>query len=149
MAVWLSIALGGSLGSLARYGVTRAVESRAVSVFPYDTLVVNLTGCFFVAVVIGALVDRHHAPAWLRLGLVVGFAGAYTTFSAFAQDSYDLALARGDFPGQLFLAGLVLAILGIQGFIFALVGEYLGRLQRDVEGRPLYTVGAELDTPRD
>ena len=54
-------------------------------------------------------------------------------------------IARGDFPGQLFLAGLVLAILGVQGFIFALVGEYLGRLQRDVEGRPLYTVGAELD----
>ncbi len=42
------------------------------------------------------------------------------------------------------LAALVLAILGIQGFIFALVGEYLGRLQRDVEGRPLYTVDREL-----
>jgi undecaprenyl-phosphate 4-deoxy-4-formamido-L-arabinose transferase len=58
-------------------------------------------------------------------------------------------IAHGDFPGQLFLAGLVLAILGIQGFIFALVGEYLGRLQRDVEGRPLYTVGKELDRRRE
>ena len=52
---------------------------------------------------------------------------------------------ESDFPGQLFLAALVLAILGIQGFIFALVGEYLGRLQRDVEGRPLYTVASDLD----
>ena len=60
-------------------------------------------------------------------------------------------IAQGDFPGQLFLASLVLAILGIQGFIFALVGEYLGRLQRDAEGRPLYTVREELDArrPRD
>jgi hypothetical protein len=57
-------------------------------------------------------------------------------------------IAQGDFPGQLFLASLVLAILGIQGFIFALVGEYLGRLQRDAEGRPLYTVGQELDARR-
>jgi undecaprenyl-phosphate 4-deoxy-4-formamido-L-arabinose transferase len=57
-------------------------------------------------------------------------------------------VAREDFPGQLFLASLVLLILGIQGFIFALVGEYLGRLQRDAEGRPLYTVGQELDGRR-
>ena len=56
---------------------------------------------------------------------------------------------RDDFPGPLFLASLVLAILGIQGFIFALVGEYLGRLQRDVEGRPLYTVERELDARGD
>ncbi len=57
-------------------------------------------------------------------------------------------IARDDFPGPLFLAALVLVILGIQGFIFALVGEYLGRLQRDVEGRPLYAVQRELDRRR-
>jgi undecaprenyl-phosphate 4-deoxy-4-formamido-L-arabinose transferase len=49
-----------------------------------------------------------------------------------------------DFPGLLFLAGLVLGVLGLQGFILALVGEYLGRIQRDVEGRPLYTIEREL-----
>ena len=49
-----------------------------------------------------------------------------------------------DFPGLLFLAGLVLGVLGLQGFILALVGEYLARIQRDVEGRPLYTVEREL-----
>ena len=42
------------------------------------------------------------------------------------------------------LAGLVLLVLGIQGFILALVGEYLGRIQREVEGRPLYTIEREL-----
>ena len=53
--------------------------------------------------------------------------------------------ARGDFPGLLYLAALVLGVLGIQGFILALVGEYLGRIQRDVEGRPLYAVERELE----
>jgi undecaprenyl-phosphate 4-deoxy-4-formamido-L-arabinose transferase len=52
---------------------------------------------------------------------------------------------RGDFPGQLYLGGLVLAVLAVQGFILALVGEYLGRIQRDVEGRPLYTIAEELE----
>lgn len=52
--------------------------------------------------------------------------------------------ARGDFPGFLLLGGLVLGVLAVQGFILALVGEYLGRIQRDVEGRPLYTIEREL-----
>lgn len=53
-------------------------------------------------------------------------------------------IVRSDFPGLLFLAGLVLGVLGLQGFILALVGEYLARIQRDVEGRPLYTIEREL-----
>ncbi|MEX2211317.1 MAG: glycosyltransferase family 2 protein [Gaiellaceae bacterium] len=53
-------------------------------------------------------------------------------------------VVRGDFPGSLFLGGLVLLVLGIQGFILALVGEYLGRIQREVEGRPLYAIEREL-----
>jgi undecaprenyl-phosphate 4-deoxy-4-formamido-L-arabinose transferase len=52
---------------------------------------------------------------------------------------------RGNFPGLLYLAGLVLGVLAVQGFILALVGEYLGRIQRDVEGRPLYTIESELE----
>jgi undecaprenyl-phosphate 4-deoxy-4-formamido-L-arabinose transferase len=54
-------------------------------------------------------------------------------------------VVRGDFPGLLYLAGLVLGVLAVQGFILALVGEYLGRIQRDVEGRPLYTIDSELE----
>ena len=52
---------------------------------------------------------------------------------------------KGDFPGMLYLGGLVLGVLAVQGFILALVGEYLGRIQRDVEGRPLYTIESELE----
>ena len=62
--------------------------------FPWDTFVVNVTGCFLAGLVVAALVNGHAAPAWLRLGLVVGFLGAYTTFSTFAQDLYDLAVAE-------------------------------------------------------
>jgi len=51
---------------------------------------------------------------------------------------------RSNFPGPLFGGVAVLFVLGIQGFILALIGEYLGRIQRDVEGRPLYVVDREL-----
>jgi CrcB protein len=53
--------------------------------------VINVSGCFVAGAVVAALVDRHHAPAVLRVGLVVGFLGAYTTFSTFAQETVDLA----------------------------------------------------------
>ena len=51
---------------------------------------------------------------------------------------------RSDFPGPLLGGVAVLFVLGMQGFILALVGEYLGRIQREVEGRPLYTIDREL-----
>ena len=51
---------------------------------------------------------------------------------------------ESNFPGPLFGGVAVLSVLGIQGFILALIGEYLGRIQRDVEGRPIYTIDREL-----
>jgi dolichol-phosphate mannosyltransferase len=51
---------------------------------------------------------------------------------------------RGNFPGPLFAGTGIVFVLGMEGFILALIGEYLGRIQRDVEGRPLYTVAEEL-----
>jgi CrcB protein len=90
MATIASVAVGGSLGTLARYGLDVAIERRSLSLFPWSTFTINLSGCFLVGVLIAALVDRHHAPHWLRIGLVVGFCGAYTTFSTVAQETYSL-----------------------------------------------------------
>ena len=53
-------------------------------------------------------------------------------------------IGKSNFPGPLFGGVGVIFVLGMQGFILALVGEYLGRIQRDVEGRPLYTIDREL-----
>jgi undecaprenyl-phosphate 4-deoxy-4-formamido-L-arabinose transferase len=51
---------------------------------------------------------------------------------------------NGNFPGPLFAGVGIVFVLGVEGFILALVGEYLGRIQRDVEGIPIYTVAEEL-----
>jgi undecaprenyl-phosphate 4-deoxy-4-formamido-L-arabinose transferase len=53
-------------------------------------------------------------------------------------------ITTSNFPGPLLLGSLVVFVLGIQGFMLALVGEYLGRIHREVEGRPLYTIDTEL-----
>jgi undecaprenyl-phosphate 4-deoxy-4-formamido-L-arabinose transferase len=78
---------------------------------------------------------------WIGLAL-----GAICTLVATALACYGVVywIDRSDFPGPLFGGVLILFVLGVQGFILALVGEYLGRIQRDVSGRPLYTIDREL-----
>ena len=72
--------------------------------------------------------------------------GSICTLAAVALGLYGLVywLTESDFPGPLLLGALVVAVLGVQGFVLALVGEHLGRIQRQVEGRPLYTIDREL-----
>jgi len=78
---------------------------------------------------------------WIGVGL-----GIVCTLLALGLGAYGLAfwVDESNFPGPLFGGVAILFVLGIQGFILALVGEYLGRIQRDVEGRPLYTIDREL-----
>ena len=78
---------------------------------------------------------------WTGLAL-----GTVCTLGAAALGCYGIAywIDRSDFPGPLFGGVAILFVLGVQGFILALVGEYLGRIQRDVSGRPLYTIEREL-----
>jgi len=88
--VIVGVALGGALGASARYLIDQAIEQRSFSIFPWATFTINVTGCFLIGVIAAALVDRHHLPAWIRIGLVVGVIGGYTTFSTFAQETLSL-----------------------------------------------------------
>jgi undecaprenyl-phosphate 4-deoxy-4-formamido-L-arabinose transferase len=78
---------------------------------------------------------------WIGVGL-----GLLCTLLATVLGIYGIWywIDRSNFPGPLLGGVAVLFVLGIQGFILALVGEYLGRIQREVEGRPLYTISEEL-----
>jgi undecaprenyl-phosphate 4-deoxy-4-formamido-L-arabinose transferase len=78
---------------------------------------------------------------WIGVAL-----GLLCTALATALGVYGVVywIDRGDFPGPLLGGVAILFVLGMQGFILALVGEYLGRIHREVEGRPLYTIDREL-----
>jgi undecaprenyl-phosphate 4-deoxy-4-formamido-L-arabinose transferase len=78
---------------------------------------------------------------WIGVAL-----GVVCSLAALALGIYGVVfwVTKSNFPGPLFGGTLILFVLGIQGFILALVGEYLGRIQRQVEGRPLYTIDKEI-----
>jgi CrcB protein len=122
MPIVLAVAAGGALGATARYLLDRFIEQRSFTVFPWSTLTVNVSGCFVVGLVIAALVDRHHLPTWLRVGLVVGVLGGYTTFSTFAQESLDLIEAE-DFAAAF---AYTLGSLGL-GVAAVYLGAAIGR----------------------
>jgi len=87
------------------------------------------------------------AGFWPQPIQVTGIAlGSICAVSAVGVGAYGIVfwIDHSNFPGPLFGGVVLLVVLSFQGFILALIGEYLGRIQRDVEGRPLYTIDKEL-----
>lgn len=85
MNVWLAVALGGALGSCARHAVRLAFD--AGPGFPWWTLLVNAVGGLLIGLAAGLW---REGPEALRLGLVVGVLGGFTTFSAFSLETVQL-----------------------------------------------------------
>jgi fluoride exporter len=87
---YLLIALGGALGSIARYWVGALVIDRLGTKFPYGTLVINLTACVVIGFSVTFLTQRTGLnPAWRYL-VPIGFVGAYSTFSTYEWETLGL-----------------------------------------------------------
>ena len=113
------IALFGAAGTLARYGLQGVVQTRAGGSFPYGTLVVNLTGCFFLGLIAQFTLNRVViSPDW-RVAIAVGFFGGYTTFSTFGWETAKM-LEEGEWTGASayvcasVIAGLFLTVACIR-----------------------------------
>jgi CrcB protein len=85
----LLIGAGGFAGAVARYLVDAQISQRFAS-FPWGTLVVNVSGSFLVGVLFALITERAALPAALRGPLMIGFLGAYTTFSTLALESWRM-----------------------------------------------------------
>lgn len=95
MNPFLTVFLGGGLGSALRYGVQVLLHERIVDYqFPWATFAVNLVGSFLIGLFY-ALSAKFNLPADARLLLTAGFCGGFTTFSTFSNDAMAL-LQRGD-----------------------------------------------------
>jgi fluoride exporter len=115
----LLIALFGAVGTLARYGLQSAMQVRTGGTFPYGTLLVNLTGCFFLGLIAQFTLNRMViSPDW-RVAIAVGFFGGYTTFSSFGWETAKM-MERGEwarasiYVGASVFAGLFLTVAGIR-----------------------------------
>jgi fluoride exporter len=104
----------GIAGTLARYGLQGFVQQRSGSTFPSGTLVVNLSGCFLLgAIAQYALTHLTISPDW-RIGITVGFFGAFTTFSTFSFETARM-LEDGEWTraGTYLLASVVGGVIAV------------------------------------
>ena len=115
----LLIAIFGAVGTLARYGLQGLAQLRAGGAFPYGTLLVNLTGCFFLGLIGQFTMNRLVLPADWRVAITVGFFGGYTTFSSFGWETAKMLedgewLSATAYVGASVVAGLLLSVAGIR-----------------------------------
>lgn len=90
MLDWFAIAVGGAAGALGRWLMSSGVYRWLGRDFPWGTLAVNVAGSFVMGLLAVLLVERLAlGPAW-RAGLLIGFLGAFTTFSTFALETVEL-----------------------------------------------------------
>ncbi len=116
MEKYFYIAVGGSLGSIARYWVGANVSGRLGTRFPYGTFVINITACALIGFTLTYLGSHFElSPAW-RFLIPVGFVGAYSTFSTYEWETLS-TLRSGAFmlAGLYSVGSLVLGLVAVWG----------------------------------
>ena len=118
-----AIAVGGGCGSVARFIVAREMERWLGNFLPYGTLIVNVLGSLALGWLATVFLARPEINIALRLGIAVGFLGAFTTFSTFSFESVQLML-----NGAVWRAALNVAVNTVVCLSMCYLGMQLARL---------------------
>jgi CrcB protein len=123
METILVVTVGGALGTLSRYGLGVWISSKWNQGFPLHTFLINISGAFLLGFLNILFIERLTASPLWRLGIGVGFLGAFTTFSTFGFEV--ISLLEG---GSFFTAGLYTLLSILVGFTGVALGVGLARL---------------------
>ena len=118
----LCVALGGAFGAVARYLINVSPLAGLFEKFPFPTFLINVSGSFLIGFLLTVLTGRWAAGENLRLAVIVGFLGAFTTFSTFEMEIFELGRER-----YLLVAFLYLFLSVAIGLIGVLAGVSLAR----------------------
>jgi CrcB protein len=122
MQAYLAIAIGGTLGCWARYGMTILVQAIYGRDFPYATLSINVLGSFLMGFLFIETLERLTIGPNFRIGMLTGFLGGFTTFSTFMMESLLLAET-----GEAAKSALYVALSVGLGLFGAFGGAYIAR----------------------
>ena len=118
----LSVAIGGAFGAVARYLINISPLAGLFGKFPFPTFFINVTGSFLIGFLLVLLTDKFSVGDNLRLAVIVGFLGAFTTFSTFEMEIYELIGERFFVTAFLYLSLSVLI-----GFTGVAAGVWLAK----------------------
>jgi CrcB protein len=118
----LLIGFAGLAGTLGRYFMSGLVARRFGETFPVGTIIINVIGCFLAGLLFYVLQERSLVSETVRLAIMVGFLGGFTTFSAYSLQTFTLFR-----DGEVFLAFLNLAISNVLGLFMVWLGFIAAR----------------------
>jgi fluoride exporter len=122
MWTYVAIAIGGTLGCWARYAQSNFVQAALGRDFPFATLSINVIGSFLMGFLFILTLERLMIPPSVRVGVLTGVLGGYTTFSTFEMET--LLLAEN---GEFLKAALYVVLSVVIGFAASFGGAYLAR----------------------
>ena len=120
---WVHLIIGGTVGTLSRYLLSGVVYQAFGTNFPYGTLLVNLIGCFLIGFLAAASEEKFLLGPHARILLMVGFCGAFTTFSTFMLETANLMK-----DGEMLKVFLNVAVSVVVGFLIFRLGVLLGEI---------------------
>ncbi len=119
----LAIALGAAIGANLRYGIGLWAAQRFGTEWPYGTFIINLLGCLGIGFLLTLITNRLTVSEPVRLMLITGLLGGFTTFSTFGYESFTLFTTGNTLAALTYIAGSVSG-----GLIAVVIGVSLGRL---------------------
>jgi len=119
----LFVGLGGALGSVTRYLVAFYSAKHYSEAFPLSTFIINITGCILIGLFIGLAARLQYITPELKLFLVTGFCGGYTTFSTFSSENVQLFQA-----GHSIIMFLYIALSVVIGFFGVWLGNLIAKI---------------------
>lgn len=125
---YVYIAIFGAIGAATRYWISMTLES---GLFPYNTLLINVIGCFLLAIIFKYLSTFSRLSQSLIAGLGTGLIGSFTTFSAFSVQTANLILDEHYFMAAAYVLSSILC-----GFLSAALGVYVSNkliVRREIE----------------
>lgn len=120
----LYIAAGGALGAVMRFGVSNGVHMLFGRNFPYGTLTVNVLGSLLIGLLYILLIERYSLGPQVRAILIIGVLGAFTTFSTFSIETYNL-LENGEFLKAILNVLLSVTLCLIAAWAGVMIGRQL------------------------
>ena len=116
-----AVALGGALGAAARYVSIALLDTINTNEFPLGTLFVNVLGCFLIGLLGSTILGEHAVRTEIRLAVIVGILGGFTTYSTFSMDVLELWLGKQFLKaGAYVIASNIAALLAVwQGYTIA------------------------------
>lgn len=119
---YLLVGIGGALGSLARYRLGKIISEKSRTIFPLGTFIINITGTFLLGIISTSGLNGN-----LYILLADGFLGAYTTFSTFMYEGFNLFQENEKMNAFVYILGSL--IIGIVGFV---IGVELTKLIKSI-----------------